>query len=66
MAKAKAKTKGKLKIRLIRSATGSPAKLKKVVLGLGLRKIDQTVERPDDDSIWGMIRKVPHLVEVTR
>jgi large subunit ribosomal protein L30 len=53
-------------IRLIRSATGSPLKVKKVVQGLGLRKIDQTVERPDDDAIWGMIRKVPHLVEVSR
>jgi large subunit ribosomal protein L30 len=58
--------KAKLKIRLIRSATGSPAKVKKVVQGLGLRKIDQTVEKPDDDATWGMIRKVPHLVEVSR
>ena len=55
-----------VKIRLIRSATGSPLKVKKVVQGLGLRKIDQTVERPDDDGTRGMIAKVPHLVEVTR
>jgi large subunit ribosomal protein L30 len=53
-------------IRLIRSATGSPLKVKKVVQGLGLRKIDQTVVRPDDDATRGMIAKVPHLVEVTR
>jgi large subunit ribosomal protein L30 len=58
--------KAKLKIRLIRSANGSPPKVKKVVLGLGLRRIDQTVERLDDDATWGMIRKVPHLVEVSR
>ena len=55
-----------VKIRLIRSATGCPLKLKKVVRGLGLRKIDQIVERPDDDAIRGMIAKIPHLVEVTR
>ena len=55
-----------LKIRLVRSPIGIPAKLKKVVKGLGLRRIDQTVERPDDDAIWGMIRKVPHMVEVSK
>ena len=54
----------KIKIRLKRSTIGAPAKLKKVVKGLGLRKIDQTVERPDDEAIRGMIAKVPHLVEV--
>ena len=58
--------KAKLKIRLIRSAAGSPPKVRKVVEGLGLRKMNQTVERVDDDAIWGMIRKVPHLVEVSR
>ena len=57
---------GTLKIRLVRSPIGSPKKLKKVVRGLGLRKMGQTVERPDDDAIRGMIRKIPHLVEVTK
>ncbi len=57
---------GTVKIRLIRSPISAPAKLKRVVQGLGLRKINQTVERPDDDAIWGMIRKIPHLVEVSR
>ena len=54
----------KITIRLKRSTIGAPAKLKKVVAGLGLRKIDQRVVRPDDDAIRGMIAKVPHLVEV--
>ncbi len=54
-----------LRIRLVRSPIGIPGKLKKVVKGLGLRRIDQTVERPDDDAIRGMIRKVPHMVEVS-
>jgi large subunit ribosomal protein L30 len=63
---ARKKAAATVKIRLIRSATGSPLKVKKVVKGLGLRKIDQTVERPDDDATRGMIAKVPHLVEVTR
>ncbi len=54
----------KITIQLKRSPIGAPAKLRKVVIGLGLRKINQTVVRPDDASIRGMIAKVPHLVEV--
>lgn len=55
-----------LKIRLIRSPIAIPGKLKKVVKGLGLRRINQTVERPDNEATWGMVRKIPHLVEVTK
>ena len=53
-----------IKIQLVRSVIGAPAKLRKVAHGLGLRKINQTVERPDDEAIRGMIAKIPHLVEV--
>jgi large subunit ribosomal protein L30 len=54
-----------LKIRLIRSPIAIPGKLKKVVKGLGLRRINQTVKRPDNEATWGMVRKIPHMVEVT-
>ncbi len=57
---------GTIKIRLVKSAIGSPKKLKKVVKGLALRRINQTVERPDDEATRGMVRKIPHLVEVTK
>ncbi len=53
-----------IKIRLVRSVIGAPAKLRKVAHGLGLRRIDQTVVRPDDAAIRGMVAKIPHLVEV--
>jgi len=53
-----------IKIRLKRSTIGVPAKLRKVVRGLGLRKIDQVVERPDNAGIRGMVAKAPHLLEV--
>jgi large subunit ribosomal protein L30 len=53
-----------IKIKLVRSSIGAPAKLKKVVKGLGLRRIDQVVERPDDEAIRGMVAKIPHLVEI--
>lgn len=53
-----------VRIRLKRSTIGAPSKLKKVVRGLGLRRIGQVVERPDDAAIRGMVAKVAHLVEV--
>jgi len=53
-----------VKIRLVRSIIGAPAKLRKVAHGLGLRRINQSVVRPDDAAIRGMIAKIPHLVEV--
>jgi large subunit ribosomal protein L30 len=31
---------------------------------LGLRKLNATVERPDNPSIRGMVTKIRHLVEV--
>ena len=55
---------GKLRIRLKRSTIGAPSKLKRVVSGLGLRRIGQVVERPDGPATRGMVAKVPHLVEV--
>lgn len=57
---------GTIKIRLVKSPIGAPKKLKKVVKGLALRRINQTVERPDDEATRGMVRKIPHLVEVTK
>ncbi len=53
-----------VKIRLKRSTIGAPAKLRKVVRGLGLRRIGQVVERPEGPATRGMVAKVPHLVEV--
>ena len=64
MAKKKTKTAAKIKIRLKGSPIGCPEKHKRVVKGLGFRKLNQIVERPDDAAIRGMVRKIPHLVEV--
>ncbi len=57
---------GKIKIRLKRSPICCPEKHKRVVRGLGFRKLNQVVERPDNSAIRGMIRKIPHLVEVVQ
>lgn len=53
-----------IKIKLVRSPICSPMKLKVVVRGLGLRKLNQVVERPDNAGIRGMVAKVPHLVTI--
>jgi large subunit ribosomal protein L30 len=56
----------KLKITLVKSSIARPGKHKAVLQGLGLRKLNGTVIRPDTPEIWGMINKVHHLVQVER
>ncbi len=53
---------GKIRIKLVRSPICTPEKHKKVVRGLGLRKINQVVEKPDTPGFRGMVKKVPHLL----
>ncbi len=54
----------KLRITLVKSPIGAVPKNKKTVEALGLRKINKTVEMPDNEAVRGMIRQVRHLVEV--
>ena len=54
----------KLKITLVKSTIGAVPKHKKTVEALGLRKLNKTVEMPDNAATRGMIRKVNHLVKV--
>ena len=61
---AKKKRVDMLKIKYVRSSIGRPKKHKAVVRGLGFRKLNQVVERPNTPEIRGMINKVSHLVEV--
>ena len=55
---------GKVKIKLVRSPICTPEKHKQIVRALGLRKINQIVERPDTPSFRGMVKKIPHLLVV--
>ena len=55
---------GMIEIKLYRSPISTPKKHKRVVLGLGLRKLNQIVERPDSPVFRGMVNKVPHLLKV--
>ena len=53
-----------LKITLVKSTIGAVPKHKKTVEALGLRKLNKTVEMPDNESVRGMIRQVRHMVKV--
>jgi len=53
-----------IKITLIKSMNGKPEKQRKVLRGLGLTKLNKTVELKDSPSVRGMVNKVPHLVKV--
>ena len=55
---------GTIKIKLVHSPICTPMKHKLVVKGLGLRKVNQIVVRPDRPEFRGMVKKVPHLLEV--
>ena len=54
----------KLKMTLVKSPIGAVPKNKKTVEALGLRKLNKTVEMPDNEAVRGMIRQVRHLVKV--
>jgi large subunit ribosomal protein L30 len=53
---------GRLKITLVRSMIGRPEQQRRVLRGMGLNRLQQSVELEDTPAIRGMVRKVSHLV----
>ena len=53
-----------LRVTLLRSTIGFNRTQAETVLGMGLRKIRQTVELPDTPETRGMILKMRHLIAV--
>jgi large subunit ribosomal protein L30 len=53
-----------IKITLKRSGINRDKYFTKVLNGLGLRRLNQTVVRQDTPEIRGMINKVSHMVTV--
>lgn len=51
-----------IKIKLVRSTICAPENQKVVVRSLGLRKLNQVVEKPDTPAFRGFVKKVPHLL----
>ena len=54
----------KIKITLIKSPIGYKEKAKKTLEALGLKRINQSVEHVNNDSIMGMIKIVDYLIKV--
>ena len=50
------------KITLVKSPIGRLKRHKACLIGLGLRRIGQTVELEDTPSVNGMVRKVSYMV----
>jgi large subunit ribosomal protein L30 len=57
---------GKIHLKWVRSAICAPVKQKRVVKGLGFTRLNQVIERPDTPAIRGMVKKIPHLVEIVQ
>lgn len=55
---------GQLKITLKRSGIGRSKKHKAIIRGLGLKRTNQAVILKDTPETWGMINKIPHIVDV--
>ena len=55
---------GKLKITLVKSTIGAIPKHRKTVEALGLKKLNKTLEMPDNAATRGQIQQIRHLVKV--
>ncbi|MBI3069517.1 MAG: 50S ribosomal protein L30 [Betaproteobacteria bacterium] len=53
----------KIRITLVKSIIGAKRTHRACVRGLGLRRLNQTVEVPDTPATRGMINKVSYLVK---
>ena len=54
----------KIRVKLVKSTNGCQESHRATVRGLGLKRINQTVEVIDTPSVRGMINKVFYLVQV--
>ena len=54
----------KLKVTLVKSPIGCVPKDRRTVEALGLKKVNKTVELPDNAAVRGMVNQVSYLVKV--
>ena len=54
----------KIKIKQVKSQIKRPARQKKTLAALGLKKMNQVVEHEATPQILGMVRTVNHLIQV--
>ena len=53
-----------LKVTLVKSPIGCVPKHRRTVEALGLKKVNKTVELPDNAAVRGMVNQVSYLVKV--
>ncbi len=53
-----------LRIKYVRSSIGRSEQQKRIVRSLGLRKLNQVVEREDTPAVRGVVAKIPHLIQI--
>jgi large subunit ribosomal protein L30 len=58
------KTTRTIRIKWVRSGIGFPRRQKIWVRSLGLKELNQVVERPDTPQIRGLVARAHHLVEI--
>ena len=56
----------KLYVTLIKSTIGRPKKHREIVAGLGLNKLNKTIELKDTPEIRGMIAKINHMLHIAQ
>ena len=56
----------KIQVKLVKSLIGSKKDQIATAYALGLRKIGDVSEQPDNPQTQGKIKKISHLVEVTK
>ena len=54
----------KLKVTLVKSPIGCVPKHRRTVEALGLKKVNKTVELPDNAAVRGKVNQVSYLVKV--
>jgi large subunit ribosomal protein L30 len=65
MGKKKAESNKKIRIRQVRSIIGGTERQRAILRSLGLKKMNQEVVHPANPAILGMVRSIPHLLEVS-
>ena len=53
-----------IKVRQIRSGIGCTRNMRDTLKALGLGKMHRVAERPDNATTRGMVKSIPHLVEI--
>jgi len=54
----------RIKVTLIRSKIGKPAKQRKTLAALGLKKLHQTKTFDNSPAMMGMVKKINHLLRI--